>query len=221
MSELELRVRAALGRFPDVEKCYRRGLLNRRALARFLVSEGVATRGQFDALIATLRRIDLGRFPEGEVRDLFPEVRLGLKDRILLLDFEKEKATLERIEEWIGEVDYDRGETLKVVVGTTSIKLIVDERKERSLQGRFDRSKVRHRLTGISEISLTFPEAAVETKGVLSVIARELFLHDVTVAELLTASPELLIYLEDQYVPTAYRIVRELQRRPAAGRAAQ
>lgn len=211
MSQMELRVRAFLGRRPEIEKCYRSGLVNRRALARFLVSQGIAGREQFGALVATLRRLDLPEEPERAATDLFAKVRFGLKDRILILDFEKEKALLERLEKLIAQISYDRGETFKVVVGTSSVKLLLDEEREAAVRSLFGRFRTRRRTDGISEISMQFPEAAIETPGILAVIARELVLHDITIAELLTASPELLIYLRDEHVPAAYALLRGLQ----------
>jgi hypothetical protein len=58
---------------------------------------------------------------------------------------------------------------------------------------------------------MMFPDAASETRGVLAVLTRELALNDVVLAELLTASPELLIYVRDEQVAKAYEIVRRLQ----------
>jgi len=210
VSQLEQRVRAVLGPHPEIEKCVRLGLVNRRALARHLVRQGVAEAGQIEAVVATLRRMDLGAESAGAAR-VFPEVRIGLKDRILILDFEKERALLQRLERLIPLIDYDRGDTLKIVVGTESLKLIIDQRREKAVRGLFERFRVRHRLEGISEISMMFPTTAVDTPGILAVLGREFLVRDVTVAELLTASPEMLIYLQDPYVPRAYEAVRGLQ----------
>ncbi len=217
MSQLEHRIRSVLTRRPEIEKSYRHGLINRRALARYLVRSGVAEPAQMEAVVATLRRYEFGP-GEKEPEDLFRDVRVSLKDKILILDFEKEKALLQRLERLIGHIDYDRGDTLKVVVGTSSFKLFIDRRKERALDYLFQQFKVRARLDHITELSLMFPEEAIRTRSIIAVLARELALHDIVITELLTASPELLIYLKDEYVPKAYEVVRELQRPVVAGR---
>lgn len=210
MSQLENRFDALLARRPEIEKCYREGLINRRALARFLIAQGIGDRAAFDAVVATIRRHDFGP-ADRAARDLFREVRVSLKDRVLILDFEKEKELLQRLERLFARIDYDRGDTLKIVVGTSSIKVVVDQSKEAGLRDLVGRSRIRERLDRVSEISLRFPEDAARTKNVLGVITRELALHDVVVAELLTASPELLIYVQDEYVTRAYEVVRTLQ----------
>jgi len=210
MSQMELRLQSVLNREPEIEKCYRKGLVNRRALARYLIARGVATRREFDALVATVRRHPFQDEP-ARARSLFGEVRVSLKDRVLILDFERQKEILRRLERVIAHIDYDRGDTLKVVVGSSSLKLFIDQSKERVLRPVFDRFVPRDRIDHVSEISLLFPDAAASTGGVLSAITRELALHDIVISELLTASPELLIYVKDQFATRAYEVVRHLQ----------
>ena len=218
MSQIELRIRDLLGRHPEIEKCYREGLVNRRALARYLIANGVGGPGDLDAVVASLRRYEFGDF-EGRGPELFPAIRVTLKDRIMIIDFEKEKALLQDLQKIIGQFEYDRGDTLKFVVGTASIKLFVDQGKEPMVRSLLTRYKVRSRLDRLSEISMMFPEAATKTRGVLAVLTRELALNDVVLTELLTASPELLIYVRDEHVAKAYEIVRRLQRSSASPKA--
>jgi hypothetical protein len=210
MSQIEQRFQSVLNREPEIEKCYRKGLVNRRALARYLVAQGVASNDQFDAIVATIRRHDFSE--EGrEVRSLFKDIRVSLKDRILILDFEKQKELLQRLESMISHINYDRGDTLKIVVGTSSLKLFIDQAKEKELGSLFDRFVVRQRIDHVSEISMLFPEEAARTRGILSIITRETDLNNIVISEFLTASPELLIYVKDQYVAKAYEVVRRLQ----------
>jgi hypothetical protein len=210
MSHIELGIRTVLGRHPEIEKCYQEGLINRRALARYLIANGVGGPDDLDALVAALRRHDFGALAR-KGAELFPQIRVTLKDRIMIIDFEKEKALLQDLQKVIGQFEYDRGDTLKLVVGTASIKLFVNEGKETALRSLFTRYTVQRRLDRLSEISMMFPEAVTETRGVLAVLTRELTLNDVVLMELLTASPELLIYVRDEHVAKAYEIIRRLQ----------
>lgn len=218
MSQIEQRLESLLARRPEIEKCYQAGLLNRRALARFLVAIGAAGPEQLDAVVAAIRRHDF-REPDAGAQDLFPDLRISVKDRILILDFEKEKGLLRRLERVIGQIDYDRGDTLKVVVGTASIKLFIDRKKAGALRFLVEEFRLRARHDSVNEISLSFPDAASSTRGVLSVLTRELALHDIVITELLTASPELLLYVKDEYVTRTFDVLRTLQQAPPTERA--
>ena len=57
-----------------------------------------------------------------------------------------------------------------------------------------------------------FPENAIKERGVLSTITKELSVNDIVISELLTASPELLIYLKEEFVLKAYDILKRLQK---------
>ena len=62
------------------------------------------------------------------------------------------------------------------------------------------------------EISLMFPDESVKSKGIISALTRELALNGVLIIEILTASPELLIYLEDKYLLKALEVIKCLQK---------
>ncbi|MCK5282693.1 MAG: hypothetical protein KAK00_04760 [Nanoarchaeota archaeon] len=210
MSQIEQSFRQFLSLYPEVEKCYQAGLINRRSLARHLIRKGVAKNNQLEAVIAMLRRFNF-KEPKKESMEIFKDIRVNIKDRILILDFEKDKELMQKLQRLIAHTDYDRGDTLKIVVGSSSIKVFIDQKKEDKLKEIFRQYKLKHRLDNISEISLMFPDKAVDARGILSTITRELAVNDAVITELLTATPELLIYLKEEYVLKAYEIIKRLK----------
>lgn len=210
MSQIEHDFRQFLSKKPEIEKSYQEGLINRRSLARYLIRKGIAKPNQLEAVVAMLRRFQF-KDKEKEGRDLFKKVRINIKDNILILDFEKDKDLLKKLQNIIAHTDYDQGDTLKIVVGSSSIKLFIDEGKENKLKNMFGQFKLKHRLNRISEISIMFPDESIKSKGILSAITRELSIYGVVITELLTASPELLIYLREEHVLKAYEIIKRLQ----------
>ncbi|MBN2566694.1 hypothetical protein JXB02_01255 [Candidatus Woesearchaeota archaeon] len=209
MSQMEQDFRLFLSSRPEVTKCYLQGLINRRALARHLMKEGVVKQGRLDAAIAMLRRYG---FPatQGAPKSLFSAVRVTIKDKVLVLDYAKDRRLLEALKGLFSRIDFDAGETLKVVVGTSSIKLFIDSHNEGLAGEVLSGFRPRKRFSGVSEMSLLFPEAAISTKGVVSTITTELSLNDIVVTEILTATPELLVYLSSDDALTAYAIIKRL-----------
>ncbi len=210
MSQIEHDFRQFLSKKPEIEKSYQEGLINRRSLARYLIRKGIAKSNQLEAVIAMLRRFQF-KEKEKEGKDLFKKIRINIKDKILILDFEKNKDLLKNLQNLIANTNYDKGDTLKIVVGSSSIKLFIDEGKENKLKSMFEEFELKHKFNKISEISIMFPDESIKSKGILSVIARELSINDIVITELLTASPELLIYLREEHVLKAYEIIKRLQ----------
>lgn len=211
MSQIEQNFREILSKKPEIEKCYQEGLINRRSLARYLIKEGIAKNNQLEAVIAMLRRFKF-KEQKKETKDFFRDIKVNIKDKILILEFEKEKELMQKLQKVIAHTNYDKGDTLKIVVGTAAIKIFIDKENESEVKDLFKQFKLKHRFDNISEISLLFSDKATDAKGILTTITTELSLNDISVNELLTGAPELLIYLKDKYVLKAYEIIKRLQR---------
>lgn len=211
MSQIEQDFRQFLSKHPEIEKSYQTGLINRRSLARYLIKEHIAKNNQLEAVIAMIRRFKFKPLKRGS-ENIFKDTRINIKDKILVLDFEKDKGLLKKLQSLIANTDYDKGDTLKIVIGTLSIKLFIDQKKENKLKDIFKEFKVKHRFANISELSLQFQDKAIDAKGILSTITTELALNDVVITEFLTATPELLIYLDEEDVLKAYEIIKRLQK---------
>ncbi|MBU0471598.1 MAG: hypothetical protein KKF89_01100 [Nanoarchaeota archaeon] len=210
MSQIEQNFRHLLSKKPEIEKCYAQGLVNRRSLARYLIQNKIAKNNQFEAVIAMLRRFEF-KIPKEE-KDLFKQFRMGIKDDILILDFEKEKTLLIKLSELVAGTNYDQGDVLKIVVGSSTIKVFLDKKNESKVKSLTEHYKRNEKRDKISEISMIFSDESIITKGIVSAITRELAINDIVISELLTASPELLLYIKEEYVLKAYEVLKRLQR---------
>ncbi len=205
MSQIEVEFQRLLSKKPEIEKCYSEGLINRRALARYLIEIKVAKANQMDAIIAMLRRYD---FKKSEnARTIFKDIKTSIKDNLVILTFQKEQELLNHISKVVSQTNYNLSETLKVIVGTTNVTIIIDKEKEKQLKLNFE---LLQRIDNISELSLQFPKKAINSKGIISYVTRELDIHDIIISEMLTASSELLVYLDEKYVIKAYSLIKEL-----------
>lgn len=210
MSQIEHNFRQFLAKKPEIEKCYSVGLINRRSLARYLIEQKAARGNQLDATIAMLRRFDFRKSEEAENANL-QFARVAIKDNILILDIEKEKSAVHEVQKIMSSFEYDKGDTLKIVIGSSSLTLYIDKHKEKDLKQRLSHVKISRKIDNASEISLLFTNKAISTKGILSLITREFLLNDITITELLTASSELLIYINEKDVVKAYDILKQLR----------
>lgn len=208
MSQIEQEFRLELSKNPEIERCYQLGLINRRSLARYLTKQGIGKSNQLDAVIAMIRRFPFVSHAK-ENKNHFKDTRINIKDKIVILDFEKEKELLRQLERTIASTNYDRGDTLKIVVGSSSITVFVDD--EQKVKSLLDRFKVKNKMKNVSEMSVLFRENITKERGILSTITRELTVHDIPIVELLTASSELLIYVHEESVLKAYEVVKRLQ----------
>ncbi len=213
MSQIEQEFRQLLAAKPEIEKCYIEGLINRRALARYLIKKGITEKNQMDATVAMLRRYEFSedKKQQKECLDLFKNTRITVKDKIAILEFKKDKTLMQKLQKIISHTDYDKGETLKIVIGTQNITLFIDQKKVEQLKGVLEDFTLIDTMKNMSEISIIFPEETKKIKGTLSLVTKEFVLNNITISECLTASLELLIYVKEESVLKAYEILRRLQ----------
>src|SRR3989338_4281287 len=107
MSQIEHDFRQFLSKHPEIEKCYASGLINRRSLVRYLIGSGIVKKNEFEAGIAMIRRFPFQEQRQ-ESKDIFREIRITLKDNILVLSFEKNKELVRKLQQIIAHTDYDR-----------------------------------------------------------------------------------------------------------------
>ncbi len=210
MSQIEQNFREFISKKPEIEKCYSEGLINRRALARYIVEKKISSKPQLNAVIAMLRRFDFKTEKKDEFQ-AFKNIKTSIKDNLVILNFEKNESLAQKLSVITGETNYVVSETFKVIVGTTSVTLIIDESKEKNFKKIFEKTNLTNRSDNISEISILFPKEVISAKGIIAVITRELFLNDIVVSELLTASQELLIYVKEEFVLKSYEIIKRLK----------
>ena len=85
---MEHNFRQFLSKKPEIETCYQEGLINRRSLARYLIKHNIAKSHRLGAVIAMLRRFTF-KDARKETEDLLKDVKINIKDKISILDFEK------------------------------------------------------------------------------------------------------------------------------------
>jgi len=210
MSQIEQDFRVFLSKNPEIENCYQQGLINRRSLARFLIENKIAKPNQTDAVIAMLRRFNFKNIKH-EKSDLFKDIKINIKDNILILDFEKDKELIKKLSTLITNTNYEKGHTLKIVVGSSTVKIFIDKENKDLVTNIISNFKLNEEHKNISELSIIFPKNAIKTKGLLSTITKQLALNNIIISELLTASPELLIYIKEEHVLKAYEIIKRLK----------
>ncbi len=57
-----------------------------------------------------------------------------------------------------------------------------------------------------------FNKKASQERGILAIITKELAINNIVINELLTATPELIFYIQDKYVLKTLEILKRLQK---------
>jgi aspartokinase len=88
-----------------------------------------------------------------------------------------------------------KGESVRITKGEETLKVIVNQEILSSLKKKYD-GAILATQTDLAELQIVLNEKACATKGVFARITNEIANQDINITEVITASPELLIFVK-------------------------
>ena len=195
---------------PDIRKASAKGIVNRRALAKYIIGAERLDKDKFEALVTALRRFEI-KSEKKQTLGLFKDIKVSTKDKISIIYLEKSEEVLKNISKIINLINFNKNETLKIVLGNLSVKLFVDEFNVKKINDIFSNKDIITIYNQISEISLIFPDEAPKIKGIIAYITSELAVNDINIFEILTGRPELIVYIHEHDLLRAYETIQRLK----------
>ena len=195
---------------PDIRKASARGIVNRRALAKYIIEAENLDKSKFEALITALRRFEI-KTEKKQTYSLFKEIKVSTKDNISIIYLEKSEEVLKNISKVVNLINFHKHETLKIVLGSLSVKMFIDEFNVKKIKDIFFSKDIITIYNSISEISLIFPDEAPKIKGVIAYATSELAINDINIIEILTGRPELMVYVNESDLLKAYETIKRLK----------
>jgi len=210
MSQIELTLERFFSKNPDVRESRNKGLINRRALARYIAEQEKIPIKQSEALIMALRRYPQESSKSKDLQQLVKNMRTSAKDNIAIISLKNSEAVLEKLAQAIKSINHSPNETFKIVQSALSIKIFTDRTRVTQIREIFDAKDIIGACENVSEIDIIFPREVVNTRGTLSYICAQFLVNKINIVELITSTYELLIYVDNSDLLRAYEVVKNL-----------
>lgn len=197
---------------PCVRRDLSRGLINARALAKYILKTQKMD-ATLDATISAIRRYEFDQ--QGDIfitaRKLISQTvnlstRSGLAEVSLVKDYDIQRS----LPELFDIIDYARGEVLRIIQATESIKLLVDEKNLENITELFPKDKILKIDRNLAEINMHMHPRMITTHGILAVMANELAINGINIIEVMSCLPEMLLFVKEEDVLNAYRVLYQL-----------
>lgn len=185
----------------SIQKDLSRGLINHRALARYIL-ENHELKASIDAVISALRRIEIEPAKEFDkkISNLFKDSIISTRNNLVC--FTLKTDSIQSIQKILTK-------TTKVVTGTEEIKVIVDRTRTEAVESALSNFIIRVEKD-IGEATIKLAEEAAKTRGVMARIANEISLSKINIIELLISVPEFLIYVKEKDVIKTHEVLLNL-----------
>ncbi|MCK5289639.1 MAG: hypothetical protein KAJ56_01730 [Candidatus Aenigmarchaeota archaeon] len=210
MSQIELTLEKFFSRNPDIRESRDKGLINRRALARYIADLENIPMKNFDALVMALRRYSSEQKTQMNYAGLFRSMRTSAKDSITVVCLRNSEKVLEKIPHLFRAINVGPNDTFKIVNSALTIKLFSDSSKLKQIKEHFDKDEILEIYDNVGEINIILSKDVINAYGVLSYITSQLSIHKINILELLTSTPELLLYVENKNLLKAYEVIKNM-----------
>ncbi len=193
---------------PILRKGLERGIVNKRALAIY-IQKKARLDAPPNALISAIRRYetDMPRGAFSKALDVIGFAKMSSKNHIASLTVEKDTEIGKRLPKLFSLVNFNKNEVLRIAQANEAIKIILDEKNLKKAKEILAPHKINQIDKGLAEINLHLDERAWETPGIIAVLTNELTIHNVSIMEIMSCIPEIVIVFKEKDLMNAYNVV--------------
>ncbi len=175
-----------------INKCLSNGLINNRALAKFLIDKYHLSYTE-EAVVSAIRRYESTSERDKVVEDVLDNATVFAKNNVACLTTDIPEQ--EKIAKILEDAALNRN--VRVARAKKFTKLMVYDKELTQLQSHFLDSQIVRVQKNLAEIRLLLNKDAYDAIGLLSKIAAQIALYDIAIQEIIIAMPEFLIYVHD------------------------
>ncbi|MDI9643835.1 MAG: hypothetical protein QFX35_01300 [Candidatus Verstraetearchaeota archaeon] len=196
---------------PPLQDAMRRGYANYSSVARMLspkVSEVLGRKVKLAGITTSVRRARLGA-QDGifGVNRVVAGSILNVRTDVAKLSVQKSERTLKALQ---GLLEKFWNDFLQILVGSTSITIILDQRMVGSISPRFDQSEVLDRKENLAALMIQSPGEIIDTPGCISAFYSALSRIGVNIEETVSCFTDTIVVISTGDVAKALSCLTDL-----------
>jgi len=199
-----------IARDAAIRKDLARGLINIRALARF-IQQATGNEASLDSVISTIRRYPIQ--PRGTKQipaDLLDNCKIGMRNKIAYITLANTQEVQRCFSKITSVVNTSRGEIFRFIAGVATLKILVDEKNLERVCEILPKHGILSIARNNAEIIVFLPEEAKNTPGIVATISNEMALNDINIAEIMSCVPELVVIVNERDTLRTYQVIESL-----------
>jgi len=197
---------------PCILRDMKRGIINTRALASYLIKEKKID-ASLDAVIGAIRRYKLNHY-----NDIFQfaheiigkTINISTKSKLAEISLVKDAEIQRMLPQLFEIIQYTRGDVLRIAQANASITILVDEKNLEKITELFPKEKIISVTKNLAEINMYINPKMVLTPGIIAIASNELAINGINIVEAMTCPPEMLWFIKEEDVLKAYHVLYQL-----------
>jgi len=204
-------VRETIERDGSIKVGLARGLINSRALARYIQVQTME-KYSFDGILSAIRRypVKASAAKHHSAGKLISKIEL--KNKIAVATIKNTPEVPTKLAEFSKQIDYGRGETFRVVSGPESVFVVVDSKNLGKVVSTASKGDLLMTQDNLSEIVLKESEEALTTPGIIAAWATELAMNGVNVVACAAPPTSAIFIVKQEDALRAYQTIESMGR---------
>jgi class 3 adenylate cyclase len=137
-------------------------------------------------------------------------LKLTLKDKIVVIALTNNPEMPRLLAKFSAEVDYSRGETLHIVSGIETVKVVTDSKNLEKLMKIIPRKRILTVTRDAAEIVISLADSVLNTPGVVATISTHLARNGINLIEYITCSPHAIVVIEEKDALRSYQLLENM-----------
>jgi len=137
-------------------------------------------------------------------------LKLTLKNKIVVVALANDPKIPRALARFSAQVDYSRGETLHIVSGIETVKVVTDYKNLEKLTAIVPKKRILNITTDLAEIVISLSDSVLNTPGVVATISTHLARSGVNLIEYITCSPHAIVVVEEKDALRSYKLLENL-----------
>jgi len=199
---------------PYIEEAMRRSIISYGNLAEEIIGKIEAELNRevkHSAVVMALRRYAESLNERFEaLRDFDYSSEIVLKTNICDFNVIKSNTLLSKLKSVYEMVDFDKGDTLSIILGNYEVSIILTEKYIERLEKFLKGEKILNKETGLVALSIGFKGDFFHTPGVIFTVVRRLAWDDINIYEIISTMTELTLILHKKDSMRAYESLQDV-----------
>lgn len=191
-----------------------RGIINIRALARSIQTSS-GDKISFEAIVSAIRRYPIKKSLESRPTLAKMITKLCMKNKMIAVALRNQHEIPIDLAKFSSEVDYARGDTLRIVSGPEVVTLVIDSKNLDKLTSMIPKRNILAITRNLAELIVQHPEAIVRRPGNVAAITTQLAVNDVNMLDCAATygpPPQVMIVIDEKDALKAYESLERLNR---------
>ncbi|MGM5485333.1 MAG: hypothetical protein ACQEP1_05690 [Nanobdellota archaeon] len=208
MDNVTKEVYRIIDRTPSMREGMNKGIINKRALASFIVQNFMPDK-EVNAVISAIRRYPVKERTEVFVNafDIVSESTLSSKNGIVSITLNKEEAAERVLPELFSVIEVEKHQSLRVIQADESIKVIIDKKNLNKVKELIPEQSIKKIDEDLAEVIIHLDKRTWSTPGIASILTTELSLNNINIVEMMSCIPEIIIFFKEKDLMEAYNVL--------------